>query len=456
MTSMSNSLTHITVNGVVTNVQFEYTSTAVANQFNADLAFFVALYQNILTAIKNNQTVQPPTAAQAAQLQSSLAALINLATYGQQGNVVPNDPNSPVATQYLNIEMATQLDLLTKTLESAGVTITYPPNFGTPNGPQLTTNNITFTQFDAQTWQDLAVASPVIQKVLSAAQTNATIGNRSLQALVELVYVKAGNQTIGDALASLQSALSTTNNVVNTLTTLQSLHNQVQVVNPSSFFTAHFNPNNPAFAGNSGSSLFLNTYSPAASAFFGKPLVPVLNTALQSFFNGTTFTPGAGYISAVDNLITLRNDLQLQISALSKTTPKIPNPANPNQQMVDPASLLGQITTVYNNIVSSIGMIQVTNVQNATPQSAFNIFKGFQNWMLDNYSQTFSTTNTLAGVFQQNLTNAITAAESLNSTEQDKVNNYLFVFQEYYQSAASMLSACNSLITNIANQMSRS
>ena len=78
--------------------------------------------------------------------------------------------------------------------------------------------------------------------------------------------------------------------------------------------------------------------------------------------------------------------------------------------------------------------------------------------MLDNYNQKFATSDgnaALAGRMDKDLTFAITAAQSLNDTQKQKVQNFLFIFQEYYNSASSILQALNNLAQKIADAIGR-
>jgi hypothetical protein len=55
-----------------------------------------------------------------------------------------------------------------------------------------------------------------------------------------------------------------------------------------------------------------------------------------------------------------------------------------------------------------------------------------------------------AGLFEQNITLAMTAAQGLNNTQTEQVRAFLFTFEEYYKSASSLLSSMTQLITKYA------
>ncbi len=459
-------LTTLTLAGKTIQANFEYTSGDVASQFQQAMQPFIDQYNIIQQGVANSNgaPIAPPTDQQIEAMKEGVANLINLGTFGGS------------TTDFLDVEMATQADLLIKTLQASGMVINYPPNFGVSGSGNTSTVTpllpfqITFDANAAAAWQDLALESPIIQQVLSNSQVAGSYGNRTLQALVELVYVKTGNQTISDSLSSLQSALTGTTDAVNTLTSLQNLHNKITTVGPKDFLKTQLS-GQLAATGSSAATDFINGYPGIASSFFGHTLNPVLSDDIIADFdkNGTQFdnvhfNPGPNYLATADQLIQLRDKLNLQISALSKTTPRIPDPSHPGQTMEDPSTLLGHIRTVYNDIVNHIGqetVTQLNDLNSATDQEAF--YQKFKRWVLDDYD--LGTGSTLLGnnapsnnigTIQQDLTNAITAAQALNSTQQDRVNRYLFVFQQYYQSASSMLTAINTLINKISDQISRS
>ena len=78
-----------------------------------------------------------------------------------------------------------------------------------------------------------------------------------------------------------------------------------------------------------------------------------------------------------------------------------------------------------------------------------------EKWVVDNYNVHGSGAAGSAGSLQNNLTFAITAAQSLNDTQKEKVRRFLFIFQEYYQSASAILSKLSQIISQIAQKISQ-
>jgi hypothetical protein len=57
------------------------------------------------------------------------------------------------------------------------------------------------------------------------------------------------------------------------------------------------------------------------------------------------------------------------------------------------------------------------------------------------------------GTYQSHLNNAVTASQALNDTEREQLQQVMFVYQQFYQSASSMLSTLNQLLQSIASNI---
>lgn len=237
--------------------------------------------------------------------------------------------------------------------------------------------------------------------------TQADLDEHNIQGLIELVYVRTANEILSSSMASLENALSVTQSVMTTLTSLQQLHNQVSVV--SSTFTFNY------ATGSQGA------YNTQASAFFNKPITPT--------FNLTDGTPSAA--DFVNNLVAAKNQLASEISNLSAITPPLAGGG------VDPNSLLAKLKGVLADL-------------NTAGVSSGN-FAAAQSWTLDGYTSTAGG----GGQIQQNLTNAVTAGQSLNDTQTQSVRQYLYLFEEYYKSASAVLTKISQLIEKIGQNISK-
>jgi hypothetical protein len=266
------------------------------------------------------------------------------------------------------------------------------------------------------------------------------------QALVELIYVRTANDMIGSAMASLDQALNTTQSVLNILQALQNLHNQISVKSKSAFpFNFQFGTNDLTSelvtdftaAGHhpgpftvhsvkvdaSGNTMGIDTYQKlyqkAASAYFGQ--------AIDPFFVFTNAN-SSGFTDFVKTLTALKSSLLAEINLLTKLTPV--------DARDDPGSLLVTIKKVYDELPTNFS------------------FASVEKWALDNYNMHGSTLAALGGGLQNSLTFAITAAENLNDTQKERVRRFLFIFQEYYQSASAVISAINQVATRMAQKIS--
>ncbi len=115
---------------------------------------------------------------------------------------------------FLTIDMASSLDKMIRALDSVGFDTVNPPTFGDPS---LIT--------ELKRWQDL---DNVGLRDILIKMGDAIDSNRTLQALIELEYVKTGNDLIGGKLQDLDQALKITKNILDALSTAQTLHNKIE------------------------------------------------------------------------------------------------------------------------------------------------------------------------------------------------------------------------------------
>ena len=310
--------------------------------------------------------------------------------------------------------------------------------------------------------------------------TQADLNAHSEQAMVELVYVQTANDILGQAMGNLDSALTTTRSVLNILTALQNLKNDLNVSSKSAFgfdyFTGLFNgkgifindnagsitrttllstgssrvtanftatvvtrstiigytsiplfPHVPIHRNTVGGPAYVQgatnyqaTYNAAASTYFGKAITPNFN------FSGAG---ASGFASFRGTLSALKLNLAKEISVLTSQTP--------SGSRTDPDGLLASVQKVYNELPSNMNYATIAK------------------WVLDNYNSESSTGAGSAGALQNDITFAITAAESLNDTQKEKVRSFLFIFQEYYQSATAVLTGLQQIIQDMATKISQ-
>lgn len=244
--------------------------------------------QNILKASANRTSPSPALLpSEETTLNADVGTLLNLALNGLNGSFLSNawDQNVSVLINSLVGAGATSFT----NFSIAGIPNTTPPAFTLTNMPDAIW----------QAWRSLALSSNIIQSIFTV---DIRPSNRSIQAMVELEYVRAGNQMLSDNLTSLQNALKTTQNVLDTLTGLQNLHNQIVVSGRSQSFSAFLASRSgysTDYIGNinskTNSAKVQAFYSAAATIYFGQPITPQLsvpntyapaNTALGELANG--------------------------------------------------------------------------------------------------------------------------------------------------------------------------
>jgi hypothetical protein len=175
---------------------------------------------------------------------------------------------------------------------------------------------------------------------------------------------------------------------------------------------------------------FATRYAAAASAFFGSPINPVVASQLAST---------VAQISAIDQMRTLKTELLSEMKSLAAT----------GSGGQGPQSILGTLSAIYNGIPSAM--------VSGTTSGTMAQYGLFANWILDNYNLgTNPSSISLVGQIQNNITDGITAAQNLNNTQQENVRNYMFEFQEFYQSASTVLQTLNTIITTMAQKLSSS
>ncbi len=334
-------LVNVTIGGVQYQAQPEVAAAAAAASYTAYIGTFI----NFL----NNGGTYTPTSADAANVSASINGLNSLAASGQ-----------------MSLPMGQALSQVYATFTAAGIQ---------PSGPGA----VTVTQAQLQAWQDQAFAtSSVTGTALTGANYSGTAGNQSLQALVELVYVNTGNEIISDNLGQLQSALSATSSVLTTLNQLQTLHNQITVVNKNTFPSAvniitgisgrlalSLSAHKAAgvFWTKSqigGVSLFLEQIQGIASAHFSA-ITPELTPSMTSALAAT-----GAYTPAVVQFLQLRDQIRLEISTLAGQTSV---GALSNSQ-----SLLGQLRVVYSGMNTALNAAAAGPTM--TQSSVYNLISG--------------------------------------------------------------------------------
>lgn len=235
----------------------------------------------------------------------------------------------------------------------------------------------------------------------------------NIQGLIELSYVKTANETLASNMSSLNSALTVTKDVLDTLTGLQGLHNRITVDGKPPFSFNYATGDNPS-------------YQAAAKDFFGASVDPKFSLDAGS----------SAQLQFSSDIAKLKAKLSAQIPLLSATTPKLPLNQGGGE---DPNSLLAKIRAVLKDL----------------NDNDISTYQGQKNWVEDNYAALTGTDSTNAGLIQQRLTFGVTAGQSLNDTQKETVRRYLFLFEEYYKSASAVLQKISQLIEKMGQSIAR-
>lgn len=281
--------TTVSIEGIASPVTVdinEYTSVAVANAFSQQLAV-LKQYLDVIPA-------GTPAPTSVTPLQNAIIALQSLAQTGITQSANWGDPGlvtGQQVTYYLTSRMADDLDVVLKSLAAVGITAT------------------TGTLNDVLAWQGLAGygVSRVLQDAISVASAD---GNRSIQSVVELEYVTTASDVIFNNLSNLESALTTTQSVLNVLTALQRIHNNItvsQAVTGFATFDDYWKSElNAYLANNPGKTVqgmlpssYAAFYESRADAYFAKATV-------KPTFNGNFTTDPT---TLLNNIATYQNEL---------------------------------------------------------------------------------------------------------------------------------------------------
>lgn len=177
-----------------------------------------------------------------------------------------------------------------------------------------------------------------------------------------------------------------------------------------------------------------------------------LNTVSQNLY-GSALSPqvdfqGQNPQDVLNRLLSIRRQLAVILTKLDQLNP-------PPASGRDPASLGYAISQVLTDLQATVG--SDPSAGNLAQQAA--ALNGLNLWILDN-AQNLGTSGdaTLAknaGNYQSNLSTAVTAATNFNSTQQENFRTFMFVFDEFYKSASSILTTLTQIISKMAQNISR-
>lgn len=411
----------VTIDGTEFQAHAEYTSNYVGEYYKERLAVFSDVF-NLGITDEDPDTDAIRAAIESgsyhSDMETALEELLDLAANGIED---PNDPVDPNRKHYLSVEMSASLNQIIKSLKAAGASI---------NG-----TSISISSENVVEWKSLSVNSDAIRQIVSYALSTAEDQNRTLQALVELIYVKTGNEILTENLNDLETALSTTKDSLTTLTSLQDLHNKVETTTREESFE----------------SFAAGLYGQTNGSFFisGDESQPGIADAASQYFTELQPTVDVANLSNSDTalFLDLRNDLIQQIAILSQTTPGAGTDS-------EAGTLLDKLRTVKDHIDDALEQTGAISSGVLTGDTD-SVKDALRYWILDNENDEATIASLDPGVIQREITGALSAAQSLNDSQKEEVRRYLFVFEEYYKSAAAILNKITQLLERMAQGIAR-
>jgi hypothetical protein len=223
----------------------------------------------------------------------------------------------------------------------------------------------------------------------------------------------------------------------------------VTILNPSAYYA--FNTSTNQFSAIQATYNF-SGYYPSTGATVDPSLFThdQIKQLVGDGFNGVQKFPLIGNLSDLD---TMKEQLTRQRGSLSSLLVDLANITSAailNDPLKRSQALIGMVSAVYTDLINNLGAVNST-----TPITDLTAKTAVRTWIMDNYQSFASSEATSAGAYQQNITNAITAAQSTNDTQKQDVRNSLLVFEEYYKSAAAVLTQLNQLISKMAQGIAK-
>lgn len=463
----------ITGIGVIQYNPAEYVDQPVVESFNSYINTIKSIFDQRDSNPAYNGTAPPLTSTDYQQLISAVNGLTDLA---KNGLSITTSPPPLTYTGFISQNMASSLDLIVRSLQAAGIN---------PSSTAVLSSDEQVLLL--QNWQSLAGYG--VEQILESAlnPSFSVYYTRTLQSMVELEYVKEGNDLIYSNLSFLEDALSTSDDILKTMTVVQNISNEISVASPRAFafppssngqipitaqtlifnsaddtgeddiVTAYIADHNLAHANalarNPQDQAELDQFtqeefdklSDFAQAI--KDAVKGSNTLFERYYKmaaSTQFTqvsPTPNPTStAADELLTAKNSLMSELASLEAQNPEA------TRSVVN--SLAYFVYRVALDISAAFVGVNVSNVSAMT--------KAVTTWIMDNQDKALASPQAQdTGAIQQNITQAIQAAESLNDTQKQEVNRYMFLFQQFYTSSSAILQKVTQIIERMAQKIAQ-
>ncbi len=395
-------------------------------------------------------------------LTGSINAPASTSAFSQTLSSIP--PTSTLLTTTMSSQMAQSLESTNALLRAAGFNIdqyisldsnTGAGGVATPAAALVTALQSAISQSPSAftsifgpantpasgaTPANISSVNSALNAALASARSAQVIGagfntNNVLQ-ILNTTYVLTASTLFYNQMNQLNSALNTNQTILSFLNGVQDLMNQKT---PQAFIAQLQQLSN--FSGSSPTSQQFTQYEQNSFNTNLGTNATVTDSNIAGILNGSTPAPAGSNTQFLPAAFTSYNPNQ-QVS--------VTDGQSAIQVLINNCQYLAsQATTTAGGaqapIVQALGAIQndLTAVQAQYDTSSGTT--AIQQWIQD--FQQNSTTN---GNFQTNLSNAITACQSFNNTQQQQLNATMFEFQQFYQSASTMLNTSFQTIQQIA------
>ncbi len=249
--------------------------------------------------------------------------------------------------------------------------------------------------------------------------------DHTLNAYVELVYIRFGNQMITVQLSQLQAALSSTDNAVNTLKDITAMRNYAVVQLPQltfEDFAKDFNPDTGQYQQGYGQGFtydkkydnpdaYEKAFNQVTDAYDKYKKDNLFN---QFGYNGVAWTANSpDFQSWANSMMVYKQNLETVLTSLDGQMT--------NDQKADPNGMYAKLQAVYDSM----------------PNSAAD-FEGWKAWAMDGYGINGQSA-TGGGKISQLLDSATNATTSFMNTTTETLQRFLNIMEQYYKSANEIL-----------------
>ena len=399
----------VNIDGQNIPIQWEVTTTTIRDEYIDQL-------QILIDTLK----LDPNGKAGVNKVDQAMADRINRALRGL-ADLTFNGSNVGGTQSYMTIDMARNLDALFRAMGDNGM-----ENF-------LTNPNASLTPGQIETFLNKAAGNPALIQSIFTTQSAAVNSTQSLQALVQINFVRHGNETIGNALSGMQDALNISREVTDLLTRLQNFQNQTRVLNDAKLNQV-FNFDLTSVGNFPNPSAWIGELIKQGDQVFGQPISPQLIEKLMLVPENEQFIR-----TQIKDLFEIRDGIKAQMTKLEQTMTK--------EDLENPNGLYQRLSAVYNDLNTAFGGVTDPN------GDITKLYQGFSSWVLDSSNSLQGMRTATGGRVQDNISAAFTAASSLQTSQKEQVNRYLFLFEQFYNTASNVLRDLNDMIRKFATNM---